>query len=43
MQRKQIIRSVIVVAVVVVVLFIAHSLNLGPALVKALIAMHGGQ
>ncbi len=43
MKHKQIVRVVIVVVIIVAVLFIAHSLDLGPALAKAFIAMHGGQ
>ncbi len=43
MKHKKLVHTVIVVVVIVAVLLIAHSLNLGPALAKALITLHGGQ
>ncbi len=36
-------RSVIAVAVIVAIVISAHLLNLGPALARALLTMHGGQ
>lgn len=43
MQHKRIVHIVILVVVIVAALFIAHTLNLGPALAKAFITLHGGR
>ncbi len=43
MRNKGIIPIVVAIVVIVAILLAVNLLNLGPALVKALIALHGGR
>ncbi len=43
MNKKQILSLVLAIVVIAVILFAASALNLGPALVNALVTLHGGR